>query len=150
MQVWTSWVLQIYPPQVSFQWIYLPLVMYLWGQICLLHLPVSSKCYRLTDIVLSFLFYWSKVNLNWEGPKHHIVRDNLLVQLRSPLESTRWKSKMILQSLFWLIVKWWLILSSMHIAEHFPLNEPLLYANLMSYLAMTIFLSRLDIMIPWM
>ena len=34
----------------------------------------------------------------------------------------------------------------MHIAENFPLNEPLLYANLTSYFAMTIFLSRLDIM----
>ena len=35
----------------------------------------------------------------------------------------------------------------MHIAETFPFNEPLLYANLTSYFAMEIFLSGLSLLI---
>ena len=37
-----------------------------------------------------------------------------------------------------------------HIAEKFPLKEPLLYSNLMSYFDMTIFLSRLTLISVWM
>ena len=41
-------------------------------------------------------------------------------------------------------------ITAIRIAENFPLNEPLMHANLTSYFAITIFLSGLDLPSVWM